>query len=198
MIYIVKHKKCETPKLDGFKDLEVGELYKGYCSMNRYNPYLNETTAMFDIVASGDDIIGLVHYRRLFKDLTYDKAVELLQTYEVITAPCHEPESPYKHLTDNIGKGLVDKYLKQLPYDVQNWFYGHNSFNICNMFVSKREFLVGYLEFIYPVFAMADQFIEEDKTSNVRRNRTLGYICECLFGYYCKDKNRYLNPIQDI
>lgn len=198
MIYIVKHKPYNTPKLSRYEDLYVGDMYKGYCPMNKYNPYLNETTAMFDIVAKGDDIVGLVHYRRLFKDLTYDKALEILKTYDVITAPCHEPESPYKHLTDNIEKSLVDKYLNQLDQEVVEWFHGHNSFNICNMFVGKREFLVGYLEFIYPMLRMADQFIEEDKTINVRRNRTLGYICECLFGYYCKDFNRYLNPIIDV
>ena len=198
MIYIVKHKPYNTPKLDGYMDLYVGDMYQGNLPFNKYNPYLNETTAMYDIVASGDEIIGLVHYRRMFDGLTFSQAKEILREYDIITTHDHNPETPYKHLTDNLNKAVVDKYLFQLEQEVQDWFFEHHEFNVCNMFVGRTDFLDGYLGFINPVLRMTDQFIAEDLSRKRKHNRTLGYICECLFGYYCKDFKRYKMKIKDI
>lgn len=199
MIYIIKHKECEIPRIDGYKEFGVGELYTGhYEYINSFNPYLNEVTALYDIWQGTDDMVGLVHYRRFFKDLSYEKARGILNDYDVITTPDHEPQTPYIHLS-SLDMQLVDKYLAMLPDEVKKWFYEHHTFNICNMFVSHRKFLNDYCKWLFPIiFPMTERFIEEDVTEDVRRNRTIGFITECLFGYYCKDFKRYKNEILEI
>ena len=196
MIYIVKHKPIETPNWYSYKDLGVGEIYKGSFPLNRYNPYINEATALVDILNSGDEIVGLVHYRRFFKDLTFEKAESILNAYDVITTFDQEVESPYKHLLLRLNEKTVDKYVTQLPFEVKSWFYTATGFNICNMFVSKMDFLKGYTDWLFPIITpMIEQFVLEDVTDDVTHNRTLGFIIECLFGYYCKDFKRFKNAI---
>ena len=199
MIYIVKHKMYHNPVPKGFQEIYVGDIYKGKCDyINSLNPYLNEVTALFDIWLLQDEIVGLVHYRRFFKDLTFDDAERILRDYDVITTTDYEPVTPYDHLM-SLDKALVDKYLEQLPKDVQQWFHEHHAFNICNMFVARRDFYEKYCKWLFPmIYPFMEQFLKEDVTDDFRRNRTLGFICECLFGYYCKDFKRYKIPIQEI
>ena len=199
MIYIIRHNECAVPLWKGYKVFSVGTIYKGVKEdINRLNPYINEVTALADLKEKDDEIIGLVHYHRFFKGLSFKKATEILNEYDVITSPDYEPSTPYEHLM-SLDKALVDKYLEQLPDEIQKWFHEHHGFNICNMFVAKKQFLVDYVDWLYPmILPLAEQFMKEDVTDSYRRNRTLGFICECLFGYYCKDFKRYKNQLWEI
>lgn len=51
MIYIVKHKEVDTPKIDGYKDIYVGELcdYLDSDNINNLNNQLSELTAVYEI-----------------------------------------------------------------------------------------------------------------------------------------------------
>ena len=201
MIYVVKHKQVNIlVVLDGYKQLGVGKLYKGNnTEINKLNPYINEVTAMYDMWGYDDEIIGLVHYRRYFRNLTMEKAEKILQDYDVITTPLHSVESAYKHLCNALDSSVVDKYIGMLPLEVQKWFYECNEFNICNMFVSKNEFFTKYCEWLFPkIIPMCERFVKEDVTTDYKQNRTIGFIAECLFGYYCKDYKRYFNPVEEI
>jgi hypothetical protein len=197
MIYVIKHKPCNVQFQDGFKEFGVGDLYTGaYPSLNKYNPYLNEITSLLDILNQDDNYVGLIHYRRYFDGLTFEKAKKILNTYDVITTTLYEPETPYKHLANALGDNLVSKYLAELPSEVNAWFYEHSAFNICSMFISKKEFLKGYCDWIFPIIIpITDKFIREDLSNDFKLNRTVGFITECLFGYYCKDFKKYENPI---
>lgn len=197
MVYIIEHKPCNIQCQDGFKEFGVGVLYKGfYPELNKYNPYLNEITSLLDILNQEDDYVGLVHYRRSFDNLTFDKAKLILESYDVITTTLYEPETPYCHLSNALGDTLVSKYLTELPSEINVWFYKHNAFNICSMFISKKEFLKGYCDWLFPIIIpLVDKFIKEDLTDDFKLNRTVGFIAECLFGYYCKDFRRYENPM---
>lgn len=202
MIYIVKHKVYPNPVPDGYKEIYVGDIYKGdYEDFNKFNSYLNETTAMYDICHRQDEIVGLVHYRRFFKDLPFERAVEILNDgeTEVITTYDHIVEKPYNNLIARLDRKIVDKYLAMLPMEVQEWFHEPHGYNICNMFVCKREFLNEYCEWLFPkIIPMAKKFAEEDVTDDVIQNRTVGFICECLFGYYCSFHKRYMVSIYEI
>ena len=72
MIYIVKHKEYENPVPQGYKQLYVGNMFHfdyKEDNINKLNPYINETTGIYDIWKNHkDDIVGLCHYRRFFYD----------------------------------------------------------------------------------------------------------------------------------
>ena len=64
------------------------------------------------------------------------------------------------------------------------------------MFISRKEFLKGYCDWLFPIIMpLVDKFMKEDLTDDFKLNRTVGFIAECLFGYYCKDFRRYENSI---
>ena len=191
MIYIVKHKPCITPMLRGYKDLEVGSRE----TLARYNRYINEATALYEIWKKDDEIKGLVHYRRFFYENEYllpDKVENILQKYDVITTTDFAPPTPLEHLVRNLDEATVKKYVYQLPKYVIKWFESYQEFNICNMFVSRRNFIDAYCEWMFPlILPLLEQFIDEDLRDDVKHNRTIGFIIECLFGYWCKDFDRY-------
>lgn len=204
MIYIIKHKKCVIPEKEGYVQLGVGDEYIGIGdNINTYNPLINEVTGLYDIWRNySDEIVGLCHYRRFFekdrKILTFEDAKEILKTHEVITTTDFS-YVPRLHLTRVLDPEITTKYLKMLPDKVHWWFYAHQNFNVCNMFVAKREFVNEYCEWLFPIILpMANRFLKEDLTSDYRANRAVGFITECLFGYYCQHKDRYQLPIKHI
>ena len=73
MIYIIKHKEVETPKIKGYKELGVGECFKGHKdNINHLNPYINELTGVYDIWKNcKDDIKGQIAIN-ILKDLNVD------------------------------------------------------------------------------------------------------------------------------
>ena len=196
MIYIVKHKDCEIPKLPGYTQIGVGKLfnYKGD-NINYLNPYLNETTALYDIWKNTDDeIIGMCHYRRFFKSdnggiLTFIEAEHILNEwgYEMI-APFefHPPVTPYDWLSRAIETHILEKYIPQLPEDFQKWLNEPNVFNPCNMFVSRRNTIEAYCEWMFPIMIpLAERFMREDSGKSFKDDRALGFVCEMIFGYWC-------------
>lgn len=191
MIYVIKHRPVNTPTLEGYEDLNVGTNE----TLSAFNPYINETTGLYEIWKRPDKLKGLVHYRRFFMDngdyLTVKRADEILKHYDVITTVDFEAV-PLKLLNHNLDEWIVKKYVSQLPEEVIKWFEAFQQYNICNMFVSRREFIDTYCEWLFPIIIpLCHQFIREDITSDPKRNRTIGFITECLFGYYCSSFNRY-------
>lgn len=201
MIYIVNHIPNIPLVMLGYENLYVGSVGKG--EINHLNPYINEATGLYEIWKKKDMIKGLVHYRRYFLDdggfLSIDRAAEILSEYDVITCKNYEPPTPLEHLYKYLDKGIVDKYIYQLPREVIEWFNSYQSFNILNMFVSKAEFIDAYCKWLFPlILPLAEQFAREDVTEDRHRNRTIGYIIECLFGYWCKDYKKYQMEVRTL
>ena len=197
MIYVVKHKECETPKMPGYKDLGVGKMFNGKGdNINHLNPYLNEVTALYDIWKNKpDDIVGMCHYRRFFVDkgkfLTFSKATTFLKNAEIITMIDHAPLKLDEFLAQAISKPIFDKYVTQMPKGFQTWLKEANGFNPCNMFICKHEVIDEYCETLFPIILpMVEQFIREDANGDYWHDRALGFICELFFAYWCKDKDR--------
>lgn len=198
MIYIVKHRECFSPNVSGYGDLGVGKLFqhKGD-NINYLNPYINEATALYDIWKnSKDKIVGMCHYRRFFeKDgefLTLKDAEDILKEHEIITSVDFTPPvTPYELLSRAIDPHTLKKYIPKLPEDFQKWISEPNSFNICNMFVCKRTLLNKYCEWLFPVIIpMAEEFMKEDSTGRFKDDRALGFFCEMMFGYWCRDLDK--------
>jgi hypothetical protein len=198
MIYVIKHKPYNTAYVEGYEDLNVGALE----TLAKYNPCINELTGLYEIWKKPDKYKGLVHYRRFFIEggefLTLTRAKEILCEYDVITTVDYEPQTPLRCLLNNLDNDLVGKYVSMLPDECINFMATHHAYNICNMFVSKREFIDSYCEWLFPkIIPLCEQFMKEDLTGDTKRNRTIGFIGEILFGYWCSNAKRYRLLVKD-
>lgn len=198
MIYVVKHKPCITPSLEGYEDIRVGQKE----TLSALNPYINEVTGLYEIWKKPDKIKGLVHYRRFFVHegdyLSLDIASDILKKYEIITTVDYECV-PYMLLAWNLNNYVLEKYVKKLPEEVQDWLFEPQAYNICNMFVSTKEFIDDYCSWLFPlIIPLCEQFIKEDKSDDFKQNRTIGFITECLFGYWCDHANKYKMEVKTL
>lgn len=202
MIYIIKHKECETNVIRGYKELGVGELFNG-CkdNINGLNPYINEMTGIYHIWKNTkDEIKGQIQYRRHLEEngeiLSYDRIKRILQDYDIIATKQYVvSDGIYHNLKKEIGDTLtqkvLDKYYRKLIniepelYD----YFNSTSFHYGNMFICKKSIYDAYCEWVFSIMIpLANQFIKEDKA--VGKDRMLGYICERLFTYWVR-KNKY-------
>jgi hypothetical protein len=197
MIYIIKHRECETPKLRGYQDLGVGKLFNG-CkdNINGLNPFINEMTAIYDIWKNKkDEIKGQIQYRKHLEEngeiLSYDRIKRILQDYDIIaTKPYIDGNGIYKGLRNEIGDEQVqhtlDKYYNKL-IEIEPALEGYfkmKSFHYGNMFICKREIYDDYCKWLFSLMLpITEEFVIED-AKLINKNRMMGYIGERLLTYY--------------
>ena len=201
MIYIIKHKECETPKIDGYMDLGVGECFKGNKdNINDLNLYINEMTGMYDIWKNhNDEIKGQIQYRKHLEEngefLSYERAKELLNDYDIIaTQEYVVRDGIYHNLRNEIGdepiKQVLDKYYNMLiekEPELEEYFKSTN-FHVGNMFICKKEVYDAYCEWFFNIMLpLAREFAEND--IKIGKNRLLGYVGERLLTYWIRKNN---------
>lgn len=199
MIYIIKHKEYKTPKIKGYKELYVGELYKDTKdNINELNPYINEATGLYDIWKHGKDkIVGLVHYRRYFVHngdyLSINTAEKILKDHDIIITPNVVFERGiYDQLRTEMPNSeealILDKYynkLCEIEPGLKEYFQ-EREFAPKEMFVCKREILNNYCEWLFKlIIPITKQFVEED--SQIIQKRMIGHLVERLFYYWIKN-----------
>lgn len=210
MIYIIKHRECETPKLKGYKDLGVGECFKGHKdNINELNPYLNEETGMYDIWKNcKDEIKGQIQYRKHLGEndefLPYERAKELLNDYDIITTTqCAVGDGIYHNLRGEIGeesiKQVLDKYyckLIEIEPELETYFKS-TSFHYGNMFICKKEIYDKYCEWVFSIMIfLAEQFEKEDLSCG--KTRMMGYIGERLLTYWLRKNNLKIKELNCV
>ena len=198
MIYIINHTDKEIPIMNNYKELKVGPKYEdnGRDNINYLNPYINEATGLYDIWKNTtDDIVGLVHYRRIFEDngdyLTIERAEEILKDYDIILT---EEYYPHENITAAMkcvllgDEQVLDKYINKIGEKEPNYkeYMKSKYFNPCEMFVAKRDAMDKYCEW---VFDLMIPLAEEFKNDQVINKRLLGYLFEELLTYYCQQNN---------
>ena len=201
MIYIIKHRECETPKLDGYKEIGVGECFKGNIdNINELNPYLNELTAIYDIWKNkNDEIKGQIQYRKHLDEngepIPYKRVKELLNEYDIITTKQYVVgDGIYHNLRNEIGneqiKRVLDKYyyeLIEINPELEDYF-NSTSFHYGNMFICKKEIYDKYCEWVFKIMIpLAKQFMKEDLSCG--KTRMMGYVNERLFTYWVRKHN---------
>lgn len=203
MIYRICHRECETPKIEGYKDLYVGDLcnYLDEDNINYLNPFLNEATGMYYIWKNcNDEIKGQIQYRKHLSDngeaLSYDKIKELLNEYDIVTTtPYAVGNGIYLNLRSEIGndinKKTLDKYyykLCEIEPELKEYF-NTTSFSPGNMFACRKEIYDNYCEWVFSIMIpLTKQFIKEDMKIN-NKNRFMAYIFERLLTYWVKKNN---------
>lgn len=211
MIYIIKHKTYNTPKLENYEELYVGDLFKyqELDNINNLNPYINEATALYHMWKHcNEDIIGLVHYRRFFiKNNDYLKFVdaeEILKDYDIIiTNNVKFDRSIYEQLRlempNDRERLILDKYYNKLC-EIEpklKAYFNEKEFAPKEMFVCKKDLLDKYCEWLFSfIIPITQEFIKED--SNILQKRMIGHLIERLFYYYIKDLKLYRLDYKEV
>lgn len=216
-LYIVMHKNYNSLKDSFYKPLCVGGYEKeGYLTEQKgeniayLNSKINECTALYWIWKNtSSKYVGLNHYRRYFyKDeirsmdnyLDIEYASELLDKYDIIL-PKANPSSKIKildQIRQSINSKLCEKaYLmvrgkfeKKQPDYLQAFdsvMEGYNAF-LCNMFVTRREILNEYCEWLFSFLIEAAE--EMDVTGyDPYSQRVVGFFAERMWTVWLR-KNR--------
>ncbi len=209
-IYVVSHSAEDIQKIrsdDLYTPLFVGRNGKdnlGYCSddsgdnISYKNSDLSELTGLYWMWKNSDaDIIGLCHYRRYFKNekgklLNQNDIKNYLRNYDILMA---KKTYLIKNSLNETYKGTyyikvfkeTRKAIEKLHPECLNTYdnvMGQNSFSCYNMFVTSKEIMSNYCNWLFPIIEELEINIdlEEEK-------RIIGVITEYLFNVWVTYQN---------
>jgi hypothetical protein len=209
MIYVVKHSDDNfIPLTDGYKIIGVGDKFEdnGRDNINYLNPYINETTALYDIWKNcNEEVVGLVHYRRLFTyidnngyfyNLPIDIATNIVNQNKIICTHYHDlaRNTIYSYLKYSFQVSsphvikTYDKYINKLESidnNIIKYFETNNKFIARNMFVARKEIIDKYCQWLFSfIIPLTEEFIMKDLGELSGQERMLGYFVERIFSYW--------------
>ncbi len=216
-LYIATHKLFIPPKIFCYKPIAIGKKqnWLPYLKDNygkniaEKNPYYCELTALYWIWKNDcSEYVGLMHFHRYFYDDKYITKSEiniLLEKYDMIVPTpilfdCNIYEQ-YKSVhyvkdlelacqeilkRDNTYKKAIEQTLNQ------------HKFYIGNMFITSRDILEEYLDFLFPILFNLEQKIPYLQYS-IYNKRVFGFLAERIFNIYVRKNNLHLKeyPIKD-
>ncbi|MBN3489996.1 DUF4422 domain-containing protein [Acholeplasma equirhinis] len=192
-----KHGKPEIPNFlsDDGKDL-----------ISEKNPNYSELTALYYIwKKTSYDVVGLIHYRRLFSNkrfsifsyqgLKKEKIETILSSYDAIL-PLRprlrvNMRTNYQRnhfikdldLTREIVSNMFPDYLESFDQ-----FLNSNRPYLYNMFIMKKELLNQYCEFLFPILFELEKQVDL-KAYDDYQKRLFGFISERLFNVWVLKEN---------
>lgn len=211
-ILVATHKKYQMPKEECYLPIHVGKEGKeeiGFIGDNtgenisEKNPYYCELTALYWAWKNLEaDYIGLVHYRRHFKDvtkkhakgknrfsyiLTQETIENLLNKTDIIlpkkrkyyieTLYSHYQHTMYVETLDetrNIIKEMHPEYLVEFDRQMKC-----TSAHLFNMFIMKKEYVEEYCNWLFSILEELENRIDYSKY-NAFHARFFGRISEML------------------
>lgn len=216
-IYVVTHKKYNIRSDQLYKPICVGGFrQKGYLTEQEghniayLNKKINECTALYWIWKNTNTkYIGLNHYRRFFYSneiksmdnyLDLEHIENFLEEYDIILPVTYliDNFTLLDHLKQTINQELCQKgYLiirskiKKYQPDYLEAFdsvmTGYSMF-LCNMFVTKREILNGYCEWLFSFLIEAAEETDVDGYDDYSQ-RVIGFFAERMLTVWLR-KNR--------
>ena len=239
-IYVITHKNIEMKLEPGYAFLMVGaqnreNIPEGYLRdcvgeniSEKNNSYCELTGLYWMWRNAGEDIIGLVHYRRFFANvkslfiyrgryivgnkkgaysiLNKDEIIQHLQSADIIVK-----QSEYRRQTNQylFEKNLGNELWEQREYGVKEnepeYYHefrlmaeAHQHLN-CNMMIGKKQIVDKYCEWLFPLLEKID--LSHEKKAGARySNREIGYLSEILFGVWLnKNEIKYkICPVVNI
>lgn len=209
-IYVVTHKDYGVKTDELYRPICVGRYtHEGYVSecegenISYLNAKINECTALYWIWKNTTHkYVGLNHYRRYFYNssmkntgnyLDKETIHKLLEEYDILLPETHPMpvsmreidrlrttmdekafEQGYRLIRNAIAKNQP-AYINAFD-DVMN---GHNIF-VCNMFVTKKEVLDAYCEWLFSFLIEAAEAAEVDAYDNYSK-RVIGFFAERMW-----------------
>ena len=228
-IYVITHKKIRNINQGGYKILLVGACRNNNFentyyhdnegdNISEYNDSYCELTGLYWIWKnSKDDVVGLVHYRRLFARIkthfdfigrhivlsknepysiiSVEEVKEKLRDTDIIVKKSEFRIRTVKQIfIKQIGKDMFDKIvtaIRELEPSYMDMFKkvcnSHSHIN-CNMFVGKRTVVSNYCKWIFPILEYIDN-MKIKETGDRYHNREIGYVSELLLGVWLKCNN---------
>lgn len=184
---------CLKYQKDNFFDENISEKNKFFC----------ELTSIFPFFKQNDyDILGLVHYRRLFvknnhckkslqnvldhesinKYLTkYDIILPKKRHYYIETNFSHYIHAHEKEPLLQTKMIISEKYPEYLPYFKKHM--KRTTGHYFNMFVAKKDIADGYLNFMFNILFELEKRIDISGYSESEQ-RVFGYVSELLIDVY--------------
>lgn len=214
-IFVVCHKETKKNYKSNIRySIHVGksefrcDYYddKGYNISEKNNNYC-ELTALYWMWKNSDsEILGLEHYRRMFRSkkrkLLYDNLIEekeikkYLSTYDIILPKKHyitpfTVESDYREgekLGNHIFNDFVilENVIKTYFPDYYNNFYEAKNLNYYypfNMLITNKKLFAYYCEFLFSVLSKVEDKINLDYRSG-NQIRVFGYLSERLINVW--------------
>lgn len=171
-------------------------------SISYLNPLINECTGLYWMWKhSKSEYIGLVHYRRYFLNddsnfsienvLKPDNIKDILSDYDIILPELVQfPYSLYKHLRGSIDNEAFEQGYKIIKELIENkhtdykeafdYVFKGNAMYPCNMFITSRNILNRYCEWLFSIIIDAANSINVDDYSAYSK-RVIGFFAERLF-----------------
>lgn len=217
VIYVVTHRKYNLNADKLYKPLCVGKYYQEECfselngkNIAYLNNKINECTALYWIWKNTtSQYVGLNHYRRYFYNddiksidnyLNIKKIVEIMNNYDIIL-PQPVPQgnqTVYEQIHDSLDSELFEegyvlirnKIEKYQPYYLEDFDEVMNGriFFWCNMFVTRREILNRYCEWLFSFLIEAAEEINVDGY-NAYNQRVIGFFAERMWTVWLR-KNK--------
>lgn len=216
-IYIAMHKDYNVRSDRLYKPLCVGGFHKEKYLSEQYgenitylNEKINECTALFWIWKNtSSQYVGLNHYRRYFYNneiesmdnyLSAARIRQIMETYDIIlpqTMPMAD-QTVYGQIYDYIdhelcekGHALIRCKIKKYQPDYLAAFdmvmNGKNAF-LCNIFVTRREILNQYCEWLFSFLIEAAEEINVEGYDSYSQ-RVMGFFAERMWTVWLR-KNK--------
>ena len=228
-IYRITHKEIDPLYIPGYKTLLVGACKNNTFendyihdnigeNISEYNDSYCELTGLYWIWKNAqEDILGLVHYRRLFANIkphfdfigrhvvftnkepysfiTREDVMRKLKKADVIVKQSEfRMKSVEKIFIRQLGKEMFDQISESVRRNnpeymstYERFCRSHSHIN-CNMFIGKRDILINYCEWLFPILTMIDS-MHIEQCGERYHNREIGYVSELLFGVWLKYNN---------
>lgn len=201
-IFVMTHKKFAEPENPVYVPLQVGRAVHedlGYMgddtgdSISEYNCYYGELTGLYWLWKNytGQENIGLCHYRRFFVDddmelLTEKDYDTLLQSYDIITSKAMYAGEPYydyygkAHNSKDLDlEGEVIKELYPEDYPVFCKVMQGEKHYFGNLMVTSRIYFNAYCEWLFSIFFELEKRIDVESYDEYHR-RVFGFLSEQL------------------
>ncbi|WP_214766972.1 DUF4422 domain-containing protein [Exiguobacterium sp. s104] len=215
-IYVATHKKYQMPTDNIYVPIHVGkannDLDFGYIGDDTNNNISHKNSEYCELTAlywlwknSQADIVGLVHYRRLFMNskkefLNNNEIKELLKKGDIIVPKkrnyyIETIESHYSNAHYRKDLQTVRKYLSsedQLYFDK---LMESKSLHLYNMFICKKEILDEYCEWLFPILQKLELDIDTS-TYDSYQKRVIGFLAERLFNVWMLKKGKNTSVIE--
>lgn len=216
-IYIIIHKKYNIYSDDIYRPLCVGDYQeegrlteKSGDNISYLNKKINECSALYWIWKNTNtEIVGLNHYRRYFYNneinnmdnyLDAEHVSGIMKDYDIIlpvTMPL-EQLTIYQQLETTMNPELCQKGYSIIRKKIEEkqpdylWAFdsvmqGHVVFN-CNIFVTKREILNRYCEWLFSFLIGAAEEIDVEGYDSYSQ-RVMGFFAERMWTVWLR-KNK--------
>lgn len=210
MIYVVSHKQVPFPAREGYRVIQAGAA-SGHQQADVYdddgdnisvrNANYCELTAIYWLWQHcKDDVIGIVHYRRLFSNrwndreiLSYQDARKVLQRYDIIMPQVAHLELPVgERYTRMCGKArdldlVRNIMMEQCPEyvsDYDSYLLGRRTCFL-NMMICRKELYDAYCEWLFSILFALDEQIDLTEYDDYQR-RVFGFLAELLLNVWVR------------